>query len=65
MPITNAVMPFDQSRWVTYLPENAYIKGLSIPGAGGAASGYIFGREENIKGFLSITSFYYIKIFLF
>lgn len=51
MPITNAVMPFDQSRWVEYLPENAYLKGLSIPGAGGATSGHITHTDAN-KTFL-------------
>lgn len=50
MPITNAVMPFDQSRWVTYLPDNAYLKGLSIPGAGGAASGYIYADNAGETG---------------
>ena len=50
MPITNAVMPFDQSRWVTYLPDNAYLKGLSIPGAGGAASGYIYDDNAGETG---------------
>lgn len=51
MPITNAVMPFDQSRWVEYLPDNAYLKGLSIPGAGGATSGHITHTDDN-KTFL-------------
>lgn len=41
MPITKAVMPFDQSKWIEYLPDNAYLKGLSIPGAGGATSGHL------------------------
>lgn len=47
MPVTNAVMPFDQSRWVEYLPNNAYLKGLSIPGAGGATSGHITHTDAN------------------
>lgn len=51
MPVTNAVMPFDQSRWVEYLPDNAYLKGLSIPGAGGATSGHITHTDAN-KTFL-------------
>ena len=49
MPIT-AKTKFDQSRWVTYLPDNAYIKGLSIPGAGGAASGNIYNKDETETG---------------
>lgn len=51
MPITNDVMPFDQSRWVEYLPNAAYIHGLSIPGAGGATSGHITHTDDN-KTFL-------------
>lgn len=47
MPITNTVMPFDQSRWIEYLPDNAYIEGLSIPGAGGATSGYVTKTDDN------------------
>lgn len=49
MPIT-AKTKFDQSRWVTYLPNNAFIKGLSIPGAGGAASGYIYDDKADETG---------------
>lgn len=30
--------PFDQSNWIKYLEDNAIVRTLSIPGAGGAAS---------------------------
>ena len=30
--------PFDQSSWIKYLEDNAIVRTLSIPGAGGAAS---------------------------
>lgn len=42
MPISIKQGDYDQSRWIEFLPDNAYLKGLSIPGAGGASSGYVY-----------------------
>ena len=37
-PLTNAILPFNQSNWIKFLEDNAIVRTLSIPGAGGAAS---------------------------
>lgn len=50
MPITQKAGDFDQSRWIEFLPDNAYLKGLSIPGAGGAASGYKYDSSADETG---------------
>ena len=46
MPINRKQGEYNQSKWVTYLPDNAYIQGLSIPGAGGATSGHITSNRD-------------------
>lgn len=38
LPLTDDILPFNQSNWVKYLEDNAIVRTLSIPGAGGAAS---------------------------
>ena len=38
--------PFDQSNWIKYLEDNAIVRTLSIPGAGGAASHVLTAGES-------------------
>lgn len=38
LPLTDDILPFNQSNWIKYLEDNAIVRTLSIPGAGGAAS---------------------------
>lgn len=47
MPISQKTGDYDQSRWIEFLPDNAYLKGLSIPGAGGASSGHTANWDDN------------------
>lgn len=55
MPISVKQGEFDLSKWVEYLPDNAYLKGLSIPGAGGASSGNVYSESSTIKNYLEQT----------
>lgn len=43
--------PFDQSNWIKYLEDNAIVRTLSIPGAGGAASHVLpAGKSTTVDG---------------
>lgn len=38
---------YNQAEWLKYVENSKELNALSIPGAGGASSGNIYGREEN------------------
>lgn len=38
LPLTDDILPFNQSNWIKYIEDAVITKTLSIPGAGGAAS---------------------------
>lgn len=48
MPISVKQGDYNQSKWIQYLPDNAYLKGLSIPGAGGASSGNVYASASDV-----------------
>lgn len=53
MPISVKQGDYNQSKWIQYLPDNAYLKGLSIPGAGGASSGNVYASASaTVKDYL-------------
>lgn len=52
MPI-GADMTYNQSEWLKYVDDDKKLNELSIPGAGGASSGNIFGRTtDNVDNYL-------------
>lgn len=43
---------YDQSNWLNFLPDNALLYALSIPGAGGAASGNVYSASASNADYL-------------
>lgn len=55
VPITGEVLPFDYSSWIRWLGEDALVRGLSIPGAGGAAT-YSLSSTDITNSGLDVTA---------
>lgn len=55
VPITGDVLPFDYGSWVRWIGDAALFRGLSIPGAGGAAT-YALTASDISESGLDVTA---------
>lgn len=55
VPITGDVLPFDYGSWVRWIGDAALLRGLSIPGAGGAATYALTASDISNSG-LDVTA---------
>lgn len=54
LPLGTGAFTYNQAEWLKYVEDSKVMSALSIPGAGGASSGNIFGKngEDNVDDYL-------------